>query len=152
MGLAKSIIGLFTGGFVRDVGEAIDRNVTSDEERMALRNELMEIKDKHLAREHEFNMALEENLTERHKADMQSDSWLAKNIRPITLAALTTFTLLYAAAGLVVDFPVDGVKYEAYKAVLTTLASLNTIVFTFYFGSRGIEKAVKSFVTNWSNK
>ncbi len=80
----------------------------------------------------------QENLTERHKNDMQSDSWLSKNIRPMALIYLMAlFTLAFFN-----DVP---------STVLEMLRDLLMTVFVFYFGARTIEK-VGSMVTNKKGK
>lgn len=66
-------------------------------------------------------------LTERHKNDMQSDSWLSKNIRPMALIYLMgLFTLAFFD-----DVP---------ETVLEMLRDLLMTVFIFYFGARSLEK------------
>jgi hypothetical protein len=66
-------------------------------------------------------------LTTRHQSDMQSDSWLSKNIRPMALIYLMIlFTLAFF-----MDVP-DG--------VLVMLRDLLMTVFVFYFGARSLEK------------
>ena len=72
----------------------------------------------------------QKNLTERHKNDMQSDSWLSKNIRPMALVYLMAlFTLAFFN-----DVP---------ATVLEMLRDLLMTVFVFYFGARTIEKVGK---------
>ncbi|MGE3612268.1 MAG: hypothetical protein AB7G20_02145 [Sulfurimonas sp.] len=69
-------------------------------------------------------------LTERHKNDMQSDSWLSKNIRPLVLVYLMgLFTLAFFN-----DVP---------QQVLQMLQDLLMTSFMFYFGARTIEKVGK---------
>lgn len=72
----------------------------------------------------------QEALTERHKNDMQSDSWLSKNIRPLVLVYLMAlFTLAFFN-----DVP---------ETVLSMLRDLLMTSFAFYFGARTIEKVGK---------
>jgi hypothetical protein len=72
---------------------------------------------------------MEEELTKRHQADMASDSWLSKNIRPMSLIYLMLlFTLAF-----VMSVP---------ETVLNMLNDLLLTVFVFYFGSRTVEKVV----------
>ena len=69
----------------------------------------------------------QKNLTERHKNDMQSDSWLSKNIRPLVLVYLMgLFTLAFF-----MDVP---------QTILQMLQDLLMTSFVFYFGARTIEK------------
>ena len=67
------------------------------------------------------------HLTERHRADMMSDSTLSKNIRPLVLLYLMAlFTLAFF--------------YQVPETVLEMLRDLLMAVFVFYFGSRTVEK------------
>ena len=69
-------------------------------------------------------------LTERHKNDMQSDSWLSKNIRPLVLVYLMVlFTLAFF--------------FQVPETILTMLRDLLMSSFAFYFGARTIEKVGK---------
>lgn len=77
----------------------------------------------------------ENNVSERWKADMASDSMLSKNIRPATLVYILTAYLLFAglsAAGIEVN--------EAYVALL---GQWGMLVMTAYFGGRTVEKVIE---------
>ena len=77
----------------------------------------------------------ENNVSDRWKADMASDSWLSKNIRPMTLVYILTAYLLFAglsAAGINVQ--------ESYVSVLGQWCML---VMTAYFGGRTVEKVME---------
>lgn len=81
----------------------------------------------------------EKELTKRHELDMTSDSWLSKNVRPLTLVFLMSmFVLISLFDGNIGAFSVN----DAYIPVYQMLLSL---VFTFYFGSRGAEKIMKIY-------
>jgi len=67
------------------------------------------------------------NLTERHKSDMNSDSWLSKNIRPVVLALLTLTVIVATFVGVNAD------KYKI-------LIGLGELVFAYYFIGRTVEK------------
>ena len=80
-------------------------------------------------------VAQENNVTDRWKADMASDSWLSKNIRPGTLIYILTAYLLFAglsAAGIDVN--------EAYVSLL---GQWGMLVMTAYFGGRTVEKVME---------
>lgn len=82
---------------------------------------------------------LEREITTRHELDMKSDSWLSKNIRPLTLAFLMlVFVIITFSDGNIGEFHLQ----DAYIPVYETLLSL---VFTFYYGSRGAEKITKIY-------
>jgi hypothetical protein len=74
------------------------------------------------------------NLTERLKADMGSDSWLSKNIRPMTLMAILvgyfTFALMSAFGR------------DANQAYVELLGQWGMLIMSFYFGGRTLEKII----------
>ena len=86
-----SILGkIFSGGaadLVKGVGDVIDDLHTSKEEKLAA-----ELKIKELVAGYETQM--EKEITDRWKADMNSDSWLSKNVRPLVLIFLVVCTVL----------------------------------------------------------
>jgi len=124
---------IFSGGateLVKGVGGVIDSLHTSDEERLAA-----ELKVKELIANYETKM--EEEITSRWQADMQSDSWLSKNIRPLTLAFLvvSTVLLIFIDAG-AISFVVEEKWTDLLQLVLITVIGA-------YFGGRSIEKVKK---------
>jgi hypothetical protein len=74
----------------------------------------------------------QQELSKRHSADMASDSWLSKNIRPLSLCALFAAYIMFA---LMSTFDMD--TNESYTMLLGQWGQL---AFGFYFGSRGLEK------------
>lgn len=89
--------------------------------------QLAVIREAALRHEAELTQLSEQAVTGRHRHDMASDSWLSKNVRPLSLIYLMVlFTLAFA-----VDVP---------ESVLTMLRDLLMAVFMFYFGSRTVEK------------
>jgi hypothetical protein len=86
----------------------------------------------------ELNINLEEykteqnNVSERWKADMSSDSWLSKNIRPMSLIAIFTGYFLFAM--------MSAFGYNANESYVTLLGNWGMLVFGAYFGSRSLEK------------
>ena len=74
----------------------------------------------------------ENNVSERWKADMASDSWLSKNIRPISLIAIFTGYFLFAM--------MSAFGMNANESYVTLLGNWGMLVFGAYFGSRSIEK------------
>ena len=130
-----SILGkIFSGGaadLVKGVGGVIDNLHTSDEEKLAA-----EQKVKELVANYEIEM--EKNITDRWKADMNSDSWLSKNIRPLVLAFLVICTVLmiFIDAGSI-NFVVEQKWTDLLQLVLITVIGA-------YFGGRSFEKAKKT--------
>lgn len=106
-------------------------------------------RDKKKQLKHDIEMALlahaenlEKEITKRHELDMQSDSWLSKNIRPLSLIFLTfVFVIITFFDGNIGEFAVNPAYIPLYQSLLIT-------VFSFYFGGRSIEKGVKIFKNN----
>lgn len=133
---------IFTGGIVKDVIEGLDNLFTSDEERLQARNAFAAINEKIVNGGNELSAKINQAITDRHKTDMNSDSWLSKNVRPVTLVVMTVFTLGFV----LFVTPETVVESEAYKVKLGLLTSLDLLIFGFYFGSRGVEKVAASMV------
>jgi hypothetical protein len=124
---------LFSGGaadLVKSVGGVIDGLHTSDEEKLAA-----ELKVKELVAQYETQM--EKEITSRWQADMKSDSWLSKNIRPLVLAFLvvSTVLLIFIDAG-AINFIVEEKWTDLLQLVLITVIGA-------YFGGRSLEKTKK---------
>ena len=131
---------LFSGGVaevIDSVGNTIDKLVTSDEERdqlkVAMEKELNQFKAAQLAAITKYDA----EITSRHAADMKSDSWLSKNIRPLSLAFLTVSTVLLAYLTIFILEPADVKLIDPWLDLLQVLL---VTVYAFYFGSRGMEK------------
>ncbi len=80
---------------------------------------------------------IESNITDRWKADMNSDSWLSKNVRPLTLIFMLacTMLLIFIDAGYI-DFQVKPHFADLLQIVLITIVAS-------YFGGRSVEKLKK---------
>lgn len=70
--------------------------------------------------------------TVRWQGDMQSDSWLSKNVRPLSLVFLLACVTAFATG--------SAVQFEVAQTYVDLYRSLLEIVFVAYFGSRGLEK------------
>ena len=77
---------------------------------------------------------------------MRSDSWLAKNIRPLSLSALVISTLAYVSSVFWYGITTP-IQESLWKAGLEMLSGLDALVFGFYFGSRGVEKSITHVAT-----
>ena len=75
------------------------------------------------------------NVTDRWKADMASDSWLSKNVRPGTLVYLLTAYLIFAL--------LDGAGYKISESYVNLLGQWGMLVMTAYFGGRTVEKVME---------
>lgn len=74
----------------------------------------------------------QQNVTDRWKADMSSDSWLSKNIRPLSLIAILGGYFIFAM--------MSAFGYNANESYVTLLGNWGMLVFGAYFGSRSLEK------------
>lgn len=74
------------------------------------------------------------NISARHTADMASDSWLSKNIRPMTLVAIFAGYFLFAL--------MSAFEHDANEAYVTLLGQWGMLVMSFYFGGRTLEKVM----------
>ena len=83
----------------------------------------------------EFYKTEQNNLTSRLQADMSSDSWLSKNIRPMTLIYLLLAYNAFAVASIF--------GYETRGAYVELLGQWGMLVMSFYFGGRTLEKVMK---------
>ena len=124
---------IFSGGaaeLVKGVGGVIDNLTTSKEEKLEA-----ERKIKELISNHEVEM--EKQITERWSMDMNSDSWLSKNIRPMTLIFLviSTILIIFIDAG-AISFEVKDTWVDLLQLVLITVIGA-------YFGGRSLEKVKK---------
>ena len=130
MGVLKKIFSAGASQLVDSVGGVIDDLVTTDDERMAAKAKL-----KQIVLDHEAKM--EQNITDRWTADMNSDSWLSKNVRPLVLIFLIVCTMLmiFIDAG-TVQFTVEEKWTDLLQLVLITVIGA-------YFGGRTMEKRKK---------
>ncbi len=127
----KKILSLLTGGLIKDVGNVIDKLTTTDEERLAAKHKIQQLLEK-------ADQDAQTQITERWKLDMQSDSFLSKNIRPLVLVYLTViFTALAFFDGNIGGFQVDEAYIPIFQSLLIT-------VYGAYFVGRTWEKAKKS--------
>ena len=85
-----------------------------------------------MANETDLYRTEQNNLTERQQADMASDSWLSKNIRPLTLVAIFTGYFTFG----IMD--ANGIK--ANESYVQLLGQWGMLVMSFYFGGRTMEK------------
>ena len=124
---------LFSAGateLVKGVGGVLDNLITSKDEKAAA-----EFKIKELISNYEVEM--EKEITGRWNADMKSDSWLSKNVRPVVLIFLIicTMLLIFIDAG-TINFEVKSSWVDLLQLVLITVIGA-------YFGGRSLEKVKK---------
>ena len=124
---------IFSGGakdLVDSVGGVIDNLHTSKAEKLEAKQKMQD-----MIRSYEAEM--QKQVTERWKVDMNSDSWLSKNIRPLVLIFLVVSTVLmiFIDAGMI-QFEVKASWVDLLQLVLITVIGA-------YFGGRSLEKVKK---------
>lgn len=126
------------GGTLNNAKNIVDELITSKEEKISLKNELEKILQ-------ETEKTIQDNVTERWKADMASDSWLSKNVRPLVLTFLvvSTVILVFIDAGFI-TFDVKDNWVSLLELILITVIGA-------YFGGRSVEK-IRSTSLNKKNE
>ena len=124
---------IFSGGaaeLVKGVGGVIDNLHTSAEEKLEAERKIKEL----IAN---YEVEMEKNITARWEADLKSDSWLSKNVRPMVLIFLIicTMLLIFIDAG-AINFDVKDTWVDLLQLVLITVIGA-------YFGGRSFEKVKK---------
>ena len=132
--MINKIFGNVFSNLIDNAEGIIDECITTKEEKIKLKNEIQ----KALL---DAESKAQEQVTRRWEADMKSDSWLSKNIRPMTLIFLTVSTVLiiFMDAGLL--------KFEVKDSYVDLLQLVLITVIGAYFGGRSLEK-----VKNTNNK
>ena len=125
--------GLFSGGaadLVKGVGGVIDNLHTSKEEKLEAERKIKELVAN-------YEVEMEKNITSRWQADLKSDSWLSKNVRPLVMIFLIvcTMLLIFIDAG-ALNFEVKSTWVDLLQLVLITVIGA-------YFGGRSLEKVKK---------
>lgn len=117
-------------------GKLIDKLIPDPEAKAKAQMDLAKMAhDGELARmanETELYKAEQNNLTDRLKADMGSDSWLSKNIRPMTLLLILGGYFTFAM--------MSAFNYDTNKSYVELLGQWGMLVMSFYFGGRTLEK------------
>jgi hypothetical protein len=124
---------LFSGGaadLVKGVGGVIDNLHTSAEEKLEAEQKIKELVAN-------YEVEMEKQISDRWKADMNSDSWLSKNVRPMVLIFLviSTVLMIFIDAG-TINFDVEPKWTDLLQLVLITVIGA-------YFGGRSFEKRKK---------
>ena len=124
---------IFSGGaadLVKGGGEVVDNLHTSAEEKLEAERKIKELVAN-------YEVEMEKNITARWEADLKSDSWLSKNVRPMVLIFLIvcTMLLIFIDAG-ALSFEVKSTWVDLLQLVLITVIGA-------YFGGRSLEKVKK---------
>jgi uncharacterized membrane protein (DUF106 family) len=93
---------------------------------------LLELQQQGRLAEIQADTAEQQELTKRQESDMASDSWLSKNIRPMTLIAIL--------AGYFVFAMMSAFNMDTNKTYVELLGQWGMLIMSFYFGGRTLEK------------
>jgi len=124
---------LLSGGaadLVKNVGGVIDEFHTSDEEKLEAERKIKELVAN-------YEVEMEKNITARWEADLKSDSWLSKNVRPLTLIFLIVCTML------LIFIDAGALKFNVKDSYIDLLQLVLITVIGAYFGGRSLEKVKK---------
>ncbi len=112
---------------VGEVGNVVDNLTTTQEEKLEAKRKIKEITLS-------FEAELQKEVSKRWEQDMNSDSWLSKNIRPLTLIFLVFSTvLLIFIDSEMINFKVQDQWIDLLQIILITIIGA-------YFGGRSYEK------------
>jgi len=123
----NKIFAWLTGSVIKEVGDVIDKFTTTKEEKLEANKQIQIILETAEAN-------AQKEVTSRWESDMNSDSWLAKNIRPMVLVYLTfIFTLLAFTDGNIGEFKIA-------KEYIPIIQTLLVTAYGAYFVGRSWEK------------
>ena len=130
MGVLNKLFSAGASQLVESVGGVLDDVITTKDEKLEAKRLLKKVILSHEAE-------LQKNITDRWSADMNSDSWLSKNVRPLVLIFLVVSTVLmiFIDAG-AIKFTVEEKWTDLLQLVLITVIGA-------YFGCRSLEKRKK---------
>jgi hypothetical protein len=117
-------------------GKLIDRLIPDPQEKAKAQLDLAKMAQDgelaSMANETKLFELEQNNVSNRWTSDMSSDSWLSKNIRPMSLIAIFGGYFLFAM--------MSAFGYNANESYVTLLGNWGMLVFGAYFGSRSLEK------------
>ena len=118
---------------VLNVGmKILDKFFPDPEQKAKAQLELLKMQQEGDFKKIEADIVEQQELTKRQEADMMSDSWLSKNIRPMTLIAILTGYFMFAL--------MSAYGMNAHQAYVELLGQWGMLIMSFYFGGRTLEK------------
>ena len=115
------------------IGEKVlDKVIPDPEARAKAQAELIKVQQEGRLAELQADNIEAQELTKRVEADMGSDSWLSKNIRPMTLIFILTVYTVFAM--------MSAFGHNANEEYVTLLGQWGMLIMSFYFGGRTLEK------------
>jgi hypothetical protein len=124
---------MFPLGTILDVGmKLVDKFFPNPEDKAKAQLELLQMQQNGELAQINADIAEQQELTKRQQSDMLSDSWLSKNIRPMTLIAILLGYFVFAM--------MSAFGMDANKAYVELLGQWGMLIMSFYFGGRTLEK------------
>lgn len=124
---------MFPLGAILDVGmKLVDKFFPDPEARAKAQLELLQMQQNGELAQINADIAEQQELTKRQQADMMSDSWLSKNIRPMTL--------IFILGGYFVFAMMSAFDLDTNRAYVELLGQWGMLIMSFYFGGRTLEK------------
>lgn len=124
---------MFPLGAILDIGsKLVDKFFPDPQQAEQAKLKLLEMQQTGELAQLNADVAEQHELTERLKADMGSDSWLSKNIRPMTLIAILIGYFTFAG--------LSAAKIDVNESYVQLLGQWGMLIMSFYFGGRTLEK------------
>ena len=119
-----------------DVGmKVLDKFIPDPEAKAKAQKELLQMQQEGKLAELNADNIEAQELTKRQEADMASDSWLSKNIRPMTLVFIL---LVYSTFATMSAWDI-----EVNNNYVELLGQWGMLIMSFYFGGRTLEKIME---------
>jgi uncharacterized membrane protein (DUF106 family) len=126
---------MFPLGAILDVGmKLVDKFFPDPEQKAKAQLELLQMQQNGELAQINADIAEQQELTKRQQADMASDSWLSKNIRPLTLIFILVFYVVFAMMS------AGGI--DTNQKYVELLGQWGMLIMSFYFGGRTLEKII----------
>ena len=124
---------MFPLGAILDIGsKLVDKFFPDPQQAEQAKLKLREMQQNGELAQLNADVAEQHEVTERLKADMGSDSWLSKNIRPMTLIAILIGYFTFAG--------LSAAKIDVNESYVQLLGQWGMLIMSFYFGGRTLEK------------
>lgn len=124
---------MFPLGAILDIGsKLVDKFFPDPQQAEQAKLKLLEMNQNGELAQLNADVAEQHEITERLKADMGSDSWLSKNIRPMTLIAILIGYFTFAG--------LSAAKIDVNSEYVQLLGQWGMLIMSFYFGGRTLEK------------
>ena len=114
--------------------KVLDKFFPDPEQKAKAQLELLQMQQNGELAKMQADMQEQGELTKRQENDMMSDSWLSKNIRPMTLIAILTGYFVFAM--------LSAFDIETNSKYVELLGQWGMLIMSFYFGGRTLEKII----------